>query len=250
MDRLESKVNLESSASTVSSPNSSSRRSTADSVEHEDDMIIPSMEHIRSSTTIQRQVDARLRELTQDSEKGKFKSKRGGADTVWVKNDIQWPQNHILGGSSKTRVSYDSLSISQWVAGFASIVRDEGDVQTKNQMLEYLSDLMEDSHDFGWAAAKSSHAVLLCKMEEGRVHWNQVDKIDRIRRVHAQRLSGPPAQYQAHKQSSAKVTPCRYYNRGQCSHKTSHETNGANYLHVCSHCFTQGRTSTHPVKDC
>ena len=27
---------------------------------------------------------------------------------------------------------------------------------------------MEDSHDFGWASAKGSHAVLLSKMEEGR----------------------------------------------------------------------------------
>ena len=41
----------------------------------------------------------------------------------------------------------------------------------KNQMLDYMSDLMEDFHDFGWQAAKGCYAVLLVKMEEGKVVW-------------------------------------------------------------------------------
>ena len=49
-------------------------------------------------------------------------------------------------------------------------------------------ELMENSHDFGWSAAKGAHAVLLCKMEEGRVHWDDTHKIDRIRRAHAQKV--------------------------------------------------------------
>ena len=46
---------------------------------------------------------------------------------------------------------------------------------------------MEDSHDFGWQAAKASHDVLLCKMEENKIDWHETNKIVRIRRVHAQR---------------------------------------------------------------
>ena len=61
-------------------------------------------------------------------------------------------------------------------------------MQTKQNMLEYLAELMEDSHDFGWSAAKGAHAVLLCKMEEGRVSWDQTHKIDRIRIAHAQKI--------------------------------------------------------------
>ena len=83
-----------------------------------------------------------------------------------------------MAGSNKSRVSYDNLSISQWVPGLATIIPDEKNLQTKHNMLEYLAELMEDSHDFGWSAAKGAHAVLLCKMEEGRVSWDQTHKID------------------------------------------------------------------------
>ena len=97
---------------------------------------------------------------------------------------MAWPHNHQLGGSSKNRVNYDNLTISQWVSGFATIISDENDLNVKNKMLEYLAEIMKDSHGFGWAAAKSSHAVLLCKMEEGRITW---DETNRVRRAYAHR---------------------------------------------------------------
>ena len=43
----------------------------------------------------------------------------------FVKNEIPWPQNSIFRRISKTRVSYENLSISHWVLGFASIIKDE-----------------------------------------------------------------------------------------------------------------------------
>ena len=48
-------------------------------------------------------------------------------------------------------------------------------------MLEYMSDIMEDAHDFGWASAKGAHALILCKMEKGKVDWSTTEKIDRLR---------------------------------------------------------------------
>ena len=62
---------------------------------------------------------------------GKFKSQRGGSDTYWCKKEVPWPQNHILSGTSKPRVTYDNLSMAQWVSGFCAIIRDESNVQTK-----------------------------------------------------------------------------------------------------------------------
>ena len=62
--------------------------------------------------------------------------------------------------------------MSQWVSGFATIIREESDIETKNSMLEYLADLMEDSHDFGWQSALGAHTVLLCKMEENKINWS------------------------------------------------------------------------------
>ena len=61
------------------------------------------------------------------------------------------------------------------------IAREESNADTKNAILDYSSEIMEDDSDFSWQSAKSSHAVLLCRMEEGKVEWSEITKIDRIR---------------------------------------------------------------------
>ena len=115
-------------------------------------------------------------------------------------------------------------------------------------MLEYLAELMEDSHDFGWNAAKGAHAVLLCKMEEGRVRWEDTHKIDRIRRAHVHRIQTGNSQKRIHPKDSP--TPCKFYQQATCSQKTDHEVNGHTYLHVCSNCFANGKKYPHASKDC
>ena len=184
ISNLEARAEATDATSPVSS-RTSSRRSEIRS----QDMVVPSIQAIKDSSSIQHQIDSRLRELSASSQQGKFKSQRGGTDTVWVKAEVKWPQNHILTGSAKSRPTYDSLSLSQWVSGFVSINRDEQNHDTKDQMLEYMADLMDDCTDFGWTPAKAAHAVLLCKMEEDKISWDQTDRIDRVRRVHAQKVS-------------------------------------------------------------
>ena len=100
---------------------------------------------------------------------------------------MAWPENSILGGNNKSRVSYDSLNWCQWVCGFAMMAREETSMDRKNAMLKYLGELMEDANNFSWQFAKAAHAVLLCRMEEGKVEWTDTSNIDRIRRAHAQR---------------------------------------------------------------
>ena len=41
----------------------------------------------------------------------------------------------MLAGTSKNRVTYDSLSTFQWMSGFCSIIREQSDVKVKNAML-------------------------------------------------------------------------------------------------------------------
>ena len=149
MSKIEEKVNTQQQPASPVEPAATSQTSTNTS-DPELDLMIPTMEALKKSTTIQAAVDTRLRELSSLSEKGKFKSQRGGSETVWVKNEVPWPHNHVLSGSNKSRTSYDALSLSQWVAGFSCIIREEVDPSVKNHMLEYMTDLMEDSNDFGW----------------------------------------------------------------------------------------------------
>ena len=196
---------------------SSSSKTTSpveDSEGRDDELILPSIKSLQQSKRMQAQVDQKIQQLKDLNEQGKFKSQGGGGkDTVWVKKEVPWPQNFILGGSNKNRVTYDALSMSQWVSGFAQIVREENDDTVKNHMLEYLAELMEDSHDFGWQSAKGSHAVLLCRMEDNKIQWQDTHKIDRLCRVHAQRLAPTP---QTKRTSAKGPLVCKFYQRGSC----------------------------------
>ena len=135
------------------------------------------MNHLKSAKDFQRQVDSRLRELEECSfsPKGKkqnIKSKRGGRIDVIVSKRVPWPHDTVLGGSSRKRISYDQLTWCQWVQGFARNILEEKSQKNRENMLHYLSDLMEDANDLYWHGAKAAHAVLMCDMERGAVTWD------------------------------------------------------------------------------
>ena len=79
--------------------------------------------------------------------------------------------------------------------------------ESKEFMLDYLMSLLDDAQNFSWEAAKASHVVLLCRMEQGEVaNYSQIEKIDQIRRANAQRHIHPSSTsysnkkgYQKHK---------------------------------------------------
>ena len=216
-----------------------------------DDAVIPSAQFLKKSKHIQAAVDERLHELARINEQGRFKSQHGGSEQIHVKHQVPWPQNHVLSGTSKSRTSYDSLSTFQWMAGFCAIIKDENDLKVKNAMLEYLTDLMEDAQDFGWSSAKGAHALILCRMEEGKVNWLMSDKLDRLRRAHAQKIiNGQVSGQQSKAKSDAQGVPCRFFQNAKCAHKTDHTTNGQLYRHICSFCHGQGKKFAHALKDC
>ena len=189
-------------------------------------------------------------ELAALNEQGKFKSQRGGKDQVTVKQQVPWPQNYVLAGTAKNRTTYDSLSVFQWISGMCAIIREEKQTKVKNAMLEYVSDIMEDAQDFGWASAKGAHALILCKMEEGKVDWSMTEKIDRLRRAHAQKIVANPSTVQGRKTGEMQGVPCRYFQSGKCTHKADHVTAGQLYKHICNFCNSSGKQLNHPLRDC
>ena len=189
----------------------SSPKSGVDYSDAEDDAIIPGTKFLKSPNSIQHTVDQRLQELVAINENGTFKSQRGGTEQINVKYQVPWLQNFLLAGTSKNRVSYDSLSIFQWVAGICTIMREETSVKTKNAMLEYVTELMEDAQDFGWPSAKGAHTLLLCRMEEGKIEWHMTDKIDRLRKAHAQKVVSNPTPFSKKKGTDSQGLPCKFY---------------------------------------
>ena len=121
-------------------------------------------------------------------------------------------------------------------------------------MLDYLVSLLDDAQDFSWEAAKASNAVLLCRMEQGKIeNYSEVNKIDRIRLANAQRHIHPSNNSQSNKnsyQKSHKAMPFQYFNQGTCSHNKSHDTRGVRYNHVCSACFSNGKMFPHAEVEC
>ena len=123
---------------------------------------VPNLAELRQNAQIQTQVQQRLKELEQLVTPGidsKIKSQRGGVD-VFIKNRVRWPHEHVLSGSTKERVSYDQLTVTQWVSGFCRTIREEKNETIRSHMLDYIISLMDDANDFSWGAAKASHAVL------------------------------------------------------------------------------------------
>ena len=151
----------------------------------------PMFDSLREDAMIQSKVEQQLQELSELAKTGntqKLKSQRGGQVEVLVKNRVKWPHEYVLSGLNKERVSYDQLSVTQWVADFGRTMREESDPETRQYMLDYMISLMDDANDFSWISAKASHAVLLCRMEQGEVKsYSDVLAIDRIRRANAQK---------------------------------------------------------------
>ena len=214
---------------------------------------IADLQTLRQDLALQAQVEQRLQELSSLKKTGtKLKSLRGGVVDVLVLNCVEWPQEYVLSGNSKERVSYDQISITQWVAGFGCIMKEQNS-EIKDAMIDYLVSLFDDGNDFSWDAAKASHAVLLCRMEQGEIKsYTEVDKIDRVRRANALRhhyLNTHPQISQKFVQKNVKNMPCIYFNQGICNQSKTHETKGILYRHVCSACFTKGKTFNHSEID-
>ena len=237
----------------TSSPNKKSSSKSAS---------VTSMPHPVTTPTLPNLVEhvqQRLEELTRLNATGtdtKIKSQRGGVD-IFVKNRVRWPHEHVLSGSNKERISYDQLTVLQWVTGFCRTIKEEQNSKLKEHMLDYMVALLEDAQDFSWGAAKASHAVLLCRMEQGEIRdFSESEKIDRIRRANAQRHM-PQTQGKTQNngtraaQKYSKTMPCQFFNQNTCTFPKTHETKGVLYRHICSTCLEKlGKSFAHSDLDC
>ena len=108
-----------------------------------------------------------------------------------------------------------------------------------------MTGIMEDAQDFGCTAAKGAHALILCRMEEHKVDWLSSEKLDRLRRAHAQKIVTKVSK----NKSEVQGVLCKYYQSGKCSHKSDKTTSGQLYKHICFHCYSVGKKFPHLLKD-
>ena len=149
---------------------------------------------------------------------------------------------------ARQRVTYDQLSLTQWVQGFSKNILEQKSSSRRDAIVSYLSDLMEDATDFSWQGAKAAHAVLLCKMEHGSLTWENGERIDRIRRAHAQKHV--PSRQTWGRSDTKKPWFCKNFQTNSCSFQKDHESNGRLQRHICAFCLTQGKQLGHAEKNC
>ena len=117
-------------------------------------------------------------------------------------------------------------------------------------MLTYLADIMEDTTDVKWASAKASHAIMLCEMERGSLTWFHTDRIDRIRKAHAQKHSISHGQNWGKNNENRRPWSCKAFQSGMCTHSKDHDVGARIHKYICEFCLTQVRYLTHSEKDC
>ena len=111
-------------------------------------------------------------------------SQRGGQVEVFVRTCVKWPQEFVLSGSTKEHISYDQLTLPQWMAGFCHTMREETNQNLCDHMLNYLIDLMDYTNDFSWSAAKASHAIFLCRIDNSSASFLLFSKTTKLTVLH------------------------------------------------------------------
>ena len=215
--------------------------------------IIPSLQQLRQASDIHTKVQRIYQELEDTAGHGN----QGNLDLLLEvltrkqkqeKIKVQWPQDLAFVGSMRKRPTYDQLTICQWLLGFMRIRQEEQDPVIKENMSDYVTELLQDACDYGWESAKGAHSVLLHRMQDGVLTWHNVKEIKKIRKRYAHTVANATS---SDKNKMLKIVPCLKYNKGQCSRSSDHEWQNMLLKHMCTHCHNVlNKTEGHPRKDC
>ena len=149
--------------------------------------VIPSLQSLRHSAHINDRVQQRYQEL----EEAISLNSQGHIELLLDalnqkrKNEkikVKWPQDLAFIGSLRKRPTYEQLNTCQWLLGFLRIRQEETDSTIKENMIDYLTELMQDACDYTWDSAKGAHSVLLHRMADGVLTWNQLKEVHSVRK--------------------------------------------------------------------
>ena len=76
---------------------------------------LPELHTLRHDRSIQDQVEARIRQLSDTDVKdtdSKYKSQQGGSIDIFVIERVKWPHEFLLVGSTKDRITYNQSNIT------------------------------------------------------------------------------------------------------------------------------------------
>ena len=214
--------------------------SAADLSVHSQDIVVTSLNSLQTSKRIQAEVDERLRHLAHlSTEQGKLKSQREGSENIYIKKQIPWPQNHILGGQSRPC----HMTVCHGVNGWQVLPPLQERSQTWTRKMRcwniwliswrmptifrrHPPRAVMQCYSVKWRKGKYNGQTLIKSTElDGHMPSDSLSKMLKILRKNLTAERYMPAQ-------------------------SWHESGSNFYKHICSVCASQGKEYRHAAKDC
>ena len=131
-------------------------------------------------------------------------------------------------------------------------------------MVEYAVALFQEASDTTWEIARGAHGAVLQEMESGRISWDCLSDVQKVRATCSQRvLVSNQSDVSTNVSTQAKATTssaksdgsrkliCKLFNAGTCSQTSDHNTKGCFYTHQCTWCYGKtGSFISHSVLKC
>ena len=190
---------------------------------------------------------------------GRRNGKKSGSAMVaadTVKKRIDWPHLYVKRRVAGVRVPvrYEDLRIDEFVYGFLIMLKSEKFAGDKDNMLEVLGMLMEDSMDYTWSNARGFYYMLGLDVEQGTRSWSDRAAIQEMRLLQSRAVF--PESKEA-PSSVKKTTPtkpnststkcCALYQQKTCEHNRDHPP----FAHACAFCARiTGNFYKHPEQEC
>ena len=236
----------------------------------DDQILIPSLQALRSTAVNQELVQRRLDELHQQAAPQQSGNSSSTLSQDTCKNtktkgkkekvDVVWPQDCAFVGHQRSRLTYEQWNQSQFVLGFLRSVQEETNIVIRSNMIEYLTDLFQDVCDMGWQSAKGAHLVVMSKMEDGLVTWGDLKKVGKIRKTYVRSGMGSnnSSNSEQHTGSGPRkgfkkpsTIPCKEFNDGKCTKTFDHDVGLITHRHICAFClYAFNRQYNHAEVNC
>ena len=88
------------------------------------------------------------------------------SDTPHVTPHLRWPNESCVIGTARKRVTFDELSLGQFVIGFVNNVTDMQHVLTMKNMLLELVETVKRAENISWPIARGAFAASMLKIED------------------------------------------------------------------------------------
>ena len=156
-----------------------------------------------------------------------------------------WPHSELSMGYVSKNVSYDELTLEEFVAGYSAILLlPQVSSHERKHRTEHLGALMYLASIYEWPAVRSFHAAVLSEIERGRLNWE-----DSFLHLENRTLAGLHKKTKEQKRptpsSSNAVLFCRDYQKGSCSHSKDHYAmlkGEKKWLcHICAACWVKDK---------